>query len=210
MIRPQAGIVGQQRFDLTLELAARDQGHDEAERLHQAPNLVRQLRPDPHQPGPRRYQRARQHAVEALDADYLVEPDLGKVGQAIGVVGIRLVRRHVERGLGMARIDADRRQTLRAQGMEEPDGQRPGLEYHPLGCRRTLADQRRNRLRIRRTLAAPNALAPAANGYRRLFQRNIKPDILVHGCSPSDAWARLPVVSPFFHLIGEQPPASIS
>jgi hypothetical protein len=30
------------------------------------------------------------------------------------------------------------------------------------------------------------------------------------GCSPSDAWARRQVVSPYFHPIGEQPPASIA
>jgi hypothetical protein len=42
-----------------------------------------------------------------------------------------------------------------------------------------------------------------------LFQRNVETNILAHGCSPFDAWARLPVVSPYFHPIGEQPPPLI-
>jgi hypothetical protein len=41
-------------------------------------------------------------------------------------------------------------------------------------------------------------------------RRTVEPDIIVHGWSPFDAWARLPVVSPYFHPIGEQPPASMS
>jgi hypothetical protein len=42
------------------------------------------------------------------------------MGQAIGVVRIRLVRCHVEGGLGVACIDADRRQPLGAKRMVEP------------------------------------------------------------------------------------------
>jgi hypothetical protein len=40
-----------------------------------------------------RHQRAREHAVEALDPHLLVEPDLGQMGQAIGIVGVGLVGR---------------------------------------------------------------------------------------------------------------------
>src|ERR1700752_3224318 len=39
----------------------------------------------------------------------------------------------------------------------------------------------------------------------RLFHRHVETNIFFHGCSPFDAWARRPVVSPYFHPIGEQP-----
>ena len=58
-------------------------------------------------------------------------------------------------------------------------------------------------------LAAPDALAVPSDRNRRLFHRHVEADIFFHGCSPFDAWARRPVVSPYFHLIGEQPPASM-
>lgn len=32
--------------------------------------------------------------------------------------------------------------------------------------------------------------------------------MIVHGCSPSDAWAQLRAVSPDLHPIGEQPPSN--
>ena len=42
------------------------------------------------------------------------------------------------------------------------------------------------------------------------FHRHVETDIFFHGCSPFDAWARRPVVSPYFHPIGEQPPSKTS
>ncbi len=52
--------------------------------------------------------------------------NLGEMGQAIGVIGVGLVRRHVERRLGGPRINAYRRQAFGAERMKEPDGQRAG------------------------------------------------------------------------------------
>src|SRR3712207_6984449 len=46
-----------------------------------------------------RSSRADQHAVITLHPHLAVEADLGQMGQAIGIVGVRFVRRHVERGL---------------------------------------------------------------------------------------------------------------
>ncbi len=80
------------------------------------------------------------------------------------------------------------------------------VSNHPLCRRRMLADQHCKRLRIRGALAAPDTLAVAPDRYRSLFHRDVEADIFVHGCSPSDVWVRLLVVSPRFHLIGEQPP----
>ena len=39
----QISIVGQQRMNMMFELASRRSGNDETKRLHQAPDLVRQL-----------------------------------------------------------------------------------------------------------------------------------------------------------------------
>lgn len=57
-------------------------------------------------------QRAGQHAIKAFYAILTVETDLGQMSQAVCVVGVGLVGGHIERGLGVARVDADRAQTL--------------------------------------------------------------------------------------------------
>src|ERR1051325_7045049 len=54
--------------------------------------------------------------------------------------------------------------------------------------------------------AAPNTLAVPPHPERRLFQGHVETDRLTHGCSPLDAWARRPVVSPQLLPAGEQPP----
>ena len=69
---------------------------------------------------PRGNQGAGQHAVIPLDPNLTVEADLRKVCQAVGIVRVCLVRRHVERCLGMASIDADRWQAFCDQPMIEP------------------------------------------------------------------------------------------
>ena len=53
--------------------------------------------------------RAGQHAVESFHPNLTKEPDFCELRQTIGVVRVRLVRRHIERRFSMARIDADRR-----------------------------------------------------------------------------------------------------
>ena len=110
----------------------------------------------------------------------------------------------------MPSVDADRRHAFRAERMKEPDRERSRLEHHPLGRRGMLTQQGGDNLGIGRALAASHPLAVAPYGDGGLFHRHVQTDILFHGCSPSDAWARLQVVSPYFHLIGEQPPASMS
>ena len=57
-------------------------------------------------------QRANQHAVEALHAHLAVKADFAQMREAVCIVGIGLVARHVERRLGMTGINADRRQAL--------------------------------------------------------------------------------------------------
>ena len=56
--------------------------------------------------------RAGQHAVESLHPHLTKEADFCELRQTIGVIRVRLVRRHIERRFSMARIDADRRQPL--------------------------------------------------------------------------------------------------
>ena len=131
-----------------------------------------------------------QHAVETFDANLPVKSDLGQMSQAVGVVRIRFVGRHVEMGFGMARIDADRGQTLCRQRMVEPHRQGASLEHDPLGLWSTLADHFRQKFGVRCAFPAPDPLAILTNRDRSIFQGNIEADILFHGCPPFDAWAR--------------------
>src|SRR5215469_5196729 len=105
----------------------------------------------------------------------------------------------------MARIDADRRQPFGAQRMIEPYRQRSGFEYHAFHEWRPLADELGDNAGIRCALAAPDPFTCSADRDCRLFHRHVETNIFVHGCSPFDAWARRPVVSPYLHPIGEQP-----
>src|SRR5215467_10006601 len=94
--------------------------------------------------------------------------------------------------------------------MIEPYRQRSGLEYHALHGWRPLADELGDNAGIRCALAAPDPFTCSADRDCRLFHRHVETDIFFYGCSPFDAWARRPVVSPYFHPIGEQPPSKTS
>ena len=94
---------------MLLELAALAGGNEQPESLHQPADLVGKLGRDPDQPGSRRDQRAGQHAVEPFHAHLTIEADFRQMGQAIRIIRVGLVGGHVERGLGMTSIDADRR-----------------------------------------------------------------------------------------------------
>ena len=72
-------------------------------------DLVGKLGSDSNQPRPRCDKRAGQHAVVSLHTHLTKEPDFRELRQTIGVVRVRLIRRHIERRFSMARIDADRR-----------------------------------------------------------------------------------------------------
>lgn len=97
--------------------------------------------------------------------------------------------------------------TLFPQRMIKPYGHRSGLEHHAFcgGC--LLANQLGSNLWVGGAPAAPDPLAFTADRYGRLFHRHVETDIFFHGCSPFDAWARRPVVSPQFHPFVEQPPS---
>ena len=64
--------------------------------------------------------------------------------QPIRIIGVGLVCGHVERGLGMAGIDANGRKTLCAERVIEPHRQRPGFEDHAFRRGRMLAQQGAN------------------------------------------------------------------
>jgi hypothetical protein len=80
----------------------------------------------------------------------------------------------------------------------------PGLEkgQHDWGRPLLINEERTNIFLERASLAGgdeqPEGLHAPTDLVREL---DCDPD-----CSPFDAWVRLPVVSPYFHLIGEQPP----
>jgi len=100
--------------------------------------------------------------VEAFDADLPIEAYLSQMRQTVSVVCIGLVCSHIESGLGMARVYADRGQTIRSERMVKPNRQRSGLKYHTFCIRRALADHFCEQLWVGCTLAAPNALAVVA------------------------------------------------
>src|SRR4051812_1819513 len=118
--------------------------HDQAEGPHDAADLVGELDRDAEQLAARAHQRSRQHRRVSLDPDLPVEADLRDLRQAVGVVRVGLVRRHVERRLRVPRVDAHHRQGLGLELVVEPGRQRPGLEHDAGRVRRTLADDVRH------------------------------------------------------------------
>lgn len=157
---------------MALKLTDRAARNHQPERLHQPSYLVREFDRGPDQFRAGSDQSAGQHAIEAFQADLAVAADLGQLGKSISIIGIGIVRRHVERHLGMAGIDADRRQSLCDQCVIEPYRQGSRLEDHSLSLRRVLADHVGEQLRVGPTLAAPGTLAgaPCRNGVVGQFE----------------------------------------
>ena len=98
-----------------------------------------------------------------LDADLPIEAHLSQMRQTVSVVCIGLVRRHIESGLGMTCVYADRGQALRSKRMVKPNRQRSGLKYHAFCIRRAFADHFGQQRWVGRTLATPNTLAALTN-----------------------------------------------
>ncbi len=134
-------LIGKKVPDVLLEGASLSGWNDQTEGFHDAADLVGKLGGDSDEPRARRHKRAGQHAVESLHAHLTKESDFRQLGQPIGIVRVRLVRRHIEHRFSMARIDADHRQSFSAQRMIEPYRQRSGLEHHSLHGRRPLANE---------------------------------------------------------------------
>lgn len=107
----------------------------------------------------------------------------------------------------MTRIDAGGRYPIGAKRVKEPHGQWPSLEYDTFRRWRPLVYKCRYRCSVCDALSPQNPLSSTADRNRCLFHGHVKADIVFQRCSPIDAWARLPVVSPCFHHIGEQPPS---
>lgn len=133
---------------IRLEGAALACRHDQTEGLHQPTDLVGELGLDSDQLGSRCHQRAGQHAFEAFDPDLTIKADLGEMGEPIGIIGVGLVRSHVEGRLSVTRIYADDGQPFGSERMVEPYRQRAGFEDDPIGLSGVLADRPRDRLRI--------------------------------------------------------------
>lgn len=121
----------EQPADISFEVTALTDRNNQSESLHQTPDLVGECGRDPDQVAPSRNQRPGQHVVEAFHSRLTEKTDFRKMGQAIGVIRISLVRRHVERGLGVARIDADRRQTIMRRSTSDlGENHDPGRNIH--------------------------------------------------------------------------------
>jgi len=104
--------------------------------------------------------------------------------KAIGILRICFVRSHVERCLGMPRVDANRWNPCIGQRMIKPYRKGTSLKDDPSGVGRMLMEQGYDAVRVGFAFTAPDPSATAPNGNGCLFQRHIKPDILFHGCSP--------------------------
>src|SRR3954471_7727334 len=118
--RCKSVLIGKKATDVLLEDASLSGRNEQTERFHDTADLVGKLGSDSDQPRARRDKRAGQHAVESLHAHLTKEPDFCELRQTIGIIRVRLVRRHIERRFGVTRIDADRRQSLSAQRMIKP------------------------------------------------------------------------------------------
>ena len=102
--------------------------------------------------------------------------------QAIGVVGIGLVDLHVERLVGVARVEADHRQAVCDELGVQPGGQGSGLDADAHGLGRALVEGRRNGAWLAAALAAPDPSTLFVEHVDfGLFHRNIETDILLHG-----------------------------
>jgi hypothetical protein len=89
----------------------------------------------------------------------LVKANFGQERQAIGVFGVGLVWRHIERFGGVTCINANSGKTLGRQRMKEPHRQRSGLKDNTRGVRRPTANDFSNEFGFRWALTAPDLLA---------------------------------------------------
>jgi hypothetical protein len=131
----QISIVGEQRMNMMLELAAHHSRNDETERLHQAPDLVLQFRANPHEASPCRNQRAREHAVETPDPHLLVEPSAICASPSASLASVLFAA--MSRAALACRASIQIAGTPSAASANEPNRERASLEKnYPLGCRR--------------------------------------------------------------------------
>lgn len=105
-------VIGKKALDVILEGASLSGRNEKTEGFHDSTNLVGKLGGDPDQPGACRHERSGQHAIEAFYTHLTKVPDFREKRQAIGVIRVGFVRRHIERSFGMAGIDADRRHSF--------------------------------------------------------------------------------------------------
>ena len=181
----QLRCAGKQGPDIGFEHAAGTLADDQPKCFHEPADLIGQLDHDLDHPVAGSDQCSGQHAVILLDPNLTVKTDFRKLRQAVGIVRIGLVRRHVEGCFGMSSINTDRWHAFGRQRMIEPDRQRAGLEDDALGvlahARGSLRPAPWDRMaHLPRQIRLP--FLPHRD--RRLFQRHIQSDILVHGCSP--------------------------
>lgn len=106
-------VIDEKAPNVLLERGSLTCRNEQAERLHESTNLVGKFGGDPDQPGACRHERAGQHADKSFHPHLTEEPSLCKMRQTVGVVRVGLIRRDIERSLGMASIDADRWQPFR-------------------------------------------------------------------------------------------------
>jgi hypothetical protein len=82
---------------------------DQAAFLQHGADLVLQIAPDPHQARPGDQKRSGLLAVLALNRDLTILPNPDQFGETALVVLVALVHPYRQRGMGVARVDADHR-----------------------------------------------------------------------------------------------------
>ena len=102
----------EQGADVGLEDPAAARWNNQAKRPHEAADLVGEIARDADELGASAHQRPHLHRRPALHPNLPEEPGLGEQGQTVGVGRVGLVRRRVERRLGMPCVDAHRWQAV--------------------------------------------------------------------------------------------------
>ncbi len=136
-------MAGQQGSDIAVKDAARALADDQTKGFQDAADQIGQLDRDLDHPIAGSDPCPAQHTVVFLDPDLPAKANLGKLCQAVGIVRIGFVGRHVEGCFGMSGINADRRDAFGRQRMVEPNRQRARLEDDTLGFWSTIADNGR-------------------------------------------------------------------
>ena len=132
----------------------------------------------------------------ALQVHRPVPADLHRERDVAGVDPVGLDRHGADRRLHVPGVNADHQQARRGQAVAQPGRQRPRLDADPFEGQAGRAQECGDGLRFARGLAfAHDPAVVVDDADRRLFHRDVKADIVLHGCPPQAADARLGRIS---------------
>ena len=105
--------------------------------------------------------------VKRLHVHRPIPPRAHDLRQAFGVVLIRLVHLHLERGTGVPRLQANNVELSATQFMHKPRRHRPGLDTDPGAVSRMLPDDPRDLLGVGGVLPTPEPASCVVNDADR-------------------------------------------